>query len=56
MDKPVTILGIETSCDETSAAVMRGGALLSNVVSSQFVHERSGGVVQSWRPERTRSS
>jgi len=45
MDKPVVILGIETSCDETSAAVMRDGRLLSNVVSSQFVHEQYGGVV-----------
>ncbi len=41
----MTILGIETSCDETSAAVLRDGRLLSNVVSSQFVHEQYGGVV-----------
>ncbi|MGA9406946.1 MAG: tRNA (adenosine(37)-N6)-threonylcarbamoyltransferase complex transferase subunit TsaD [Bacteroidota bacterium] len=45
MSKPVIILGIETSCDETSAAIMRDGVLLSNVVSSQFVHEQYGGVV-----------
>jgi len=45
MNAPVTILGIETSCDETSAAVMRNGILLSNIVSSQFVHEQYGGVV-----------
>ena len=45
MDKSVTILGIETSCDETSTAIMRDGMLLSNVVSSQFVHEQYGGVV-----------
>ena len=45
MNAPVTILGIETSCDETSAAVMRDGRLLSNIVSSQFVHEQYGGVV-----------
>jgi len=45
MNVPVNILGIETSCDETSAAVMRDGVLLSNVVSSQFVHEEFGGVV-----------
>ena len=45
MSKAVTILGIETSCDETSAAILRDGVLLSNVVSSQFVHEQYGGVV-----------
>lgn len=45
MRKPVTILGIETSCDETSAAVMREGVLLANIVSSQFMHEQYGGVV-----------
>jgi N6-L-threonylcarbamoyladenine synthase len=45
MSTPATILGIETSCDETSAAVVRDGELLSNVVSSQFVHEQYGGVV-----------
>lgn len=40
-----TILGIESSCDDTSAAVIRDGFLLSNVVSSQKVHELYGGVV-----------
>ncbi len=45
MSTRTTILGIETSCDETSAAVVRDGELLSNVVSSQFVHEQYGGVV-----------
>jgi N6-L-threonylcarbamoyladenine synthase len=40
------ILGFETSCDDTCAAVVDGtGAVLSNVVSSQLVHERFGGVV-----------
>ena len=39
------ILGIESSCDDTSAAVIRNGVLLSNVVSSQAVHEAYGGVV-----------
>lgn len=39
------ILGIESSCDDTSAAVIRDGYLLSNVVSSQAVHEAYGGVV-----------
>jgi N6-L-threonylcarbamoyladenine synthase len=41
----VTILGIESSCDETSAAVLRDGELLSNVVSSQLFHSEYGGVV-----------
>ena len=41
----VVILGIESSCDETSAAVIRNGELLSNVVASQGVHEEYGGVV-----------
>lgn len=45
-DKALTILGIETSCDETSAAVLRGDELLSNVISSQIeIHRRFGGVV-----------
>ncbi len=39
------ILGIESSCDDTSAAVIRDGYLLSNVVASQAVHEDYGGVV-----------
>ena len=41
----ITILGIESSCDDTSAAVIRDGVILSNVISSQAVHERYGGVV-----------
>jgi len=41
----VTILGIESSCDDTSAAVIRDGVLLSNVTASQAVHEAYGGVV-----------
>ncbi len=40
-----TILGIETSCDETSVAVIRDGTLLSNIISSQLVHQQYGGVV-----------
>ena len=39
------ILGIESSCDDTSAAVLRDGILLSNVTASQAVHEAYGGVV-----------
>jgi N6-L-threonylcarbamoyladenine synthase len=42
----MTILAVETSCDETSAAVVRDGAILSNVVSSQIaLHAEYGGVV-----------
>lgn len=41
----IVILGIESSCDDTSAAVIRDGVLLSNVVASQAVHEAYGGVV-----------
>lgn len=44
-DKDIIILGIESSCDDTSAAVIRNGALLSNVVAGQAVHEAYGGVV-----------
>lgn len=41
----VVILGIESSCDDTSAAIVRDGILLSNVIASQQVHEEYGGVV-----------
>lgn len=41
----ITILAIESSCDDTSAAVLRNGVLLSNVTASQKVHEAYGGVV-----------
>ena len=41
----LTILGIESSCDDTSAAVIRDEYLLSNVMASQEVHRRYGGVV-----------
>lgn len=41
----IVILGIESSCDDTGAAVMRDGELLSNVTASQKVHEAYGGVV-----------
>ncbi len=41
----MVILGIESSCDDTSAAVIRDGILLSNVTASQAVHEAYGGVV-----------
>jgi len=41
----VTLLAIETSCDDTCAAVLEGNRILSNVVSSQSAHGRYGGVV-----------
>lgn len=44
-EKDIVILGIESSCDDTSAAVIRNGLLLSNVTASQSVHEEYGGVV-----------
>ncbi|MGM0496921.1 MAG: tRNA (adenosine(37)-N6)-threonylcarbamoyltransferase complex transferase subunit TsaD [Bacteroidota bacterium] len=41
----ITILGIESSCDDTSAAIIKDGYLLSNIISGQQVHENYGGVV-----------
>ena len=45
MKKDIYILAIESSCDDTSAAVLRNDVLLSNVTASQAVHEAYGGVV-----------
>lgn len=45
MSQPVIILGIESSCDETAAAVCIGDKILANVVASQKVHELYGGIV-----------
>ncbi len=44
-EKGITVLGIESSCDDTSAAIIRNEMILSNVVASQKVHEEYGGVV-----------
>ncbi|NDV47057.1 tRNA (adenosine(37)-N6)-threonylcarbamoyltransferase complex transferase subunit TsaD [Paludibacter sp. 221] len=41
----ITILGIESSCDDTSAAIIRDGVMLSNVIANQTVHANYGGVV-----------
>lgn len=41
----IVILAIESSCDETSAAVIYNGKMLSNIVASQIIHEKHGGVV-----------
>lgn len=44
-NKSIYVLGIESSCDDTSAAVLRDGVLLSNITASQDVHRAYGGVV-----------
>ena len=44
-EKDILILGIESSCDDTSASVIRNGVLLSNIIAGQKVHEAYGGVV-----------
>ena len=41
----IIILGIESSCDDTSAAILKDGIVLSNIIASQKVHEAYGGVV-----------
>lgn len=43
--KDTIILGIESSCDDTSAAILKGNQILSNFIASQSVHEQYGGVV-----------
>jgi len=43
--EPVTILAIESSCDETSCAISRDGIILSNIIAGQAIHEQYGGVV-----------
>lgn len=45
MEQPIYILGIESSCDDTSAAVICDGKVLSNVIANQEVHAQYGGVV-----------
>jgi len=47
-DTPPLVLGIESSCDDTSAAVIRGPKVLSNVVANQALHAEVGGVVPEW--------
>ena len=44
-NKDIIILGIESSCDDTSAAVIKNGEILSNSITSQLIHEKYGGVV-----------
>lgn len=45
LQKDITIVAIESSCDETSAAICRNGRILSNIIATQKIHERYGGVV-----------
>ncbi len=45
MKSSVTILAIESSCDETAAAVCRDGKMMSNIIATQKIHEQYGGVV-----------
>jgi N6-L-threonylcarbamoyladenine synthase len=45
MSKSIVILGIESSCDDTSAAVLKDGKILANIVASQSIHKLYGGVV-----------
>ena len=45
VNKDIIILGIESSCDDTSIAVSKNNQILSNIVSNQEVHVKYGGVV-----------
>jgi N6-L-threonylcarbamoyladenine synthase len=45
IQKPIYILAIESSCDDTAAAILKNDAVLSNVVAGQAIHEQYGGVV-----------
>ena len=45
VNKSIKILGIETSCDDTSVAVLKDGEILSNLVANQKIHSDFGGVV-----------
>ena len=44
-ERPIIILGIESSCDETSAAVIKDCKVLANLIAGQKIHELYGGVV-----------
>ena len=45
MRKPIIILGIESSCDDTAAAVIKDGRILANIIATQNIHKAYGGVV-----------
>jgi len=44
-NKDIYILGIESSCDDTSAAILKNGKVLSNIIANQDIHKKYGGVV-----------
>ena len=44
-NKDIYILGIESSCDDTSAAILKNGIVLSNIIANQNIHKKYGGVV-----------
>lgn len=46
--KDITILGIESSCDDTSASIIQNGKILSNCIANQKIHEAYGGVIPEW--------
>ena len=48
MQKPCYILGIESSCDDTAAAILENDIVLSNVIAKQEIHVEYGGVVPSF--------
>src|SRR5437588_1787886 len=41
----ITILAIESSCDETAAAIIQNGKILANVIATQEIHQKYGGIV-----------
>ncbi len=47
-NKSITILAIESSCDDTSAAIIKDGQVLSNLIASQKIHRQFGGVIPEW--------
>ncbi len=51
--KNIFILAIESSCDDTAAAVMQNNKVLSNIVAQQAIHEQYGGVVPELAHEHT---
>ena len=44
-NKDIYILGIESSCDDTSAAILKNDKVLSNIIANQDIHKNYGGVV-----------
>ncbi len=44
-NKDIYILGIESSCDDTSAAILKNNKVLSNIIANQDIHKNYGGVV-----------